>query len=671
MWWQQTASPDEDLASAEASGQTGEPAGEPVGGPGAAGTAPPEGGPPGTLLAVVDGQVQVLPGPPGAERAVIEPGQDVTLWVNGRQVVRPHPVGLGDEVVAEPASRPPVSQAVVRLSEDLLQAWVTVERQPGMRYELVETTPTPSLLVQARPVEALPPPPVGEEEVRAALQRAGVRAGVMDEAIRRVLESPPGEAVLVAQGQPAEPPEDGRIELLFEERSAPRLDLDAERIDLFERGAITWVQPGQVLAVCHPARPGRPGLNVLGEPIPVRQPQPAVLRAGKGVTLSEDGTRAIAAQPGRPQVAGNVISVVPVYEVAQDASSRTGHVRFTGDVHIRGDVLDGVEVEAGGEVRVGGLVSRATIRARGAVRVGRTIVGSRVEAGARDSASQTVLPVLVDLVEGLGSLLEAAYQLRQRLEGNEAGPEAAALALSHLGAVRDGELVKRLLERKFWELPRLARQLGAEARQLQLVPGGPELATEAARMLVGAGPLRLRSLAELARLREGLERVREALLPQQGQEADVTALSVQNSTVEATGWIRLYGAGAFNSTLSAGRGFEAPRGVVRGGQVTVAEGDLTVKELGGASGVVTSAVVLRRGRIAAQLVYPNVAIAIGGQKHVFSDGARVLRARLGPDGRLVVEHLKADFSRRDRPEPSGPAEEPDGPPGQAARSGRP
>ncbi|HEY8486355.1 MAG TPA: hypothetical protein VIL11_03080, partial [Limnochordales bacterium] len=134
-------------------------------------------------------------------------------------------------------------------------------------------------------------------------------------------------------------------------------------------------------------------------------------------------------------------------------------------------------------------------------------------------------------------------------------------------------------------------------------------------------------------------------LQQQGQDGDVVALSVQNATVEASGRIILYGAGAFNSNLTAGKGVEAPRGVIRGGQVTVSEGDVTVKELGGPSAVHTSVSILRRGRIAAQLVYPNVTIAIGGQKQAFSDGARLLRARLGPDGRLVVEHLKADFTR--------------------------
>lgn len=591
-----------------------------------------------TLLAVESGRLVVVAGDPGGECPVLEPGAHVSVWVNGALVSRPRRIEPGDEVVVEPEVREPQTRVLVRVSEDGMQAWARVERQPGARYALEDAPPGLRLRVEARLAEELPAPPATPADLQAALEQARVRYGLNAEALRRLLEAQGAEPVLVAEGTPARPAEDGRIELLFGEREHATVDPRAERVDLFERGAITWVQPGQVLAVCHPGRAGEPGTNVFGEPVPVEAPKVVTLKAGKGVQISEDGRQALATQAGRPVASGAMVSVVPVYEVAGDAGVRTGHIRFSGDVHVRGDVLDNVQVVAGGEVRVGGLVSHARIQAAGNVMVGRTIVGSQVEAGGQAALLQEVLPVLAALGAQLNQLAVAVGQLRQELEQLQAGGGRGALP-----ALTDGEVVKRLLERRFWEIPKLAGRLSRLGDRLQvLTAAGSRTAHRAARLLVGAGPLHIRGQHELQELLAELQDLERELSGFEVREANVVAYGILNSRVEASGRIVLHGSGAFNSTLAAGRGLDARRGVVRGGEVTVTEGEVAVRELGGSSGVRTSVSVVRKGRIVATVVYPNVVISVGGQRHAFAEGARALRAYPGSDGRLVVDFLKAD-----------------------------
>lgn len=590
---------------------------------------------------MVDGRLRVIPGSPVGARPLIEPGTGVTIWVNGAAITRPRRIEPTDEVSAEADVVEPHLSVSVKVTQDQMQAYLIIERTRGARYALADAPPTLRLKVEARLVEEIPAPRPGLEAIKEALEKAGVRFGLKSEAIERALRELPSEPVLVAEGEPPLPPVDGRVEFTFEERTLPPVDLEAERIDLFERGAVTWVEPGTVLAVISPAREGRPGTNVLGVTIPVPRPKTVTVKAGKGCQLSDDGTQIVAVEAGRPYVAGSAVDVLPVYELKGNADVSTGHVRFRGDVYVRGDVLEGLEVQAGGQVRVGGLVSHARVHAGGNVIVGRTIIGSHVEAGGQGASVHKVLPVLSAVGGQLQALINAARQLRRQIDEIERTGSGVQLS--------DGEILKRLLERKFWELPKQARKLGELRDRLDAVySDGRRIAERTVQLLVGAGPLRLRSITELSDLAAELQQVVASVESMTAQEADVMVYSVQNSRIEASGRIIIRGSGAFNSTLVAGRSVEARRGVIRGGQITVTEGDVMVRELGGPTGVPTSVAMARKGKIVAAVVYPHVTVSIAGQKHPFSDGARSLRAYLSADGTLAVQHLKADFNGGER-----------------------
>ncbi len=103
---------------------------------------------------------------------------------------------------------------------------------------------------------------------------------------------------------------------------------------------------------------------------------------------------------------------------------------------------------------------------------------------------------------------------------------------------------------------------------------------------------------------------------------------MQNSKIEASRNVAITGQGCFYSTILAGKEFKIPNGVVRGGEVIVNEGNIIAKEFGGPTGISTTARIVKNGRITANLVHPNVGVAIGEQSYRFSETTSMVKVFL-------------------------------------------
>lgn len=108
------------------------------------------------------------------------------------------------------------------------------------------------------------------------------------------------------------------------------------------------VEKGDVLAKVVAERPGRPGSNVFGEPLPFRTRRIASPRAGANVT--RDGAYFRAAIHGRLLWDGRSFAVNPVLELREDVDYHTGNIDFPGDVILHRGVKDGFQVHAEGSV---------------------------------------------------------------------------------------------------------------------------------------------------------------------------------------------------------------------------------------------------------------------------------------------------------------------------------
>jgi hypothetical protein len=415
------------------------------------------------------------------------------------------------------------------------------------------------------------------------------------------------------------PPQNASIEYVFQDRN--EIDLEAIRIDYYEVHGISSVEAGTVLAVKHPPVPGKPGIDVFGRPIPVAQPKDQAIKCGRGVELSTDGNSAIAAVAGLPHLKGNTLEVLPVLELNSDADISTGNISFDGAIVIRGSVLENVKVEShSGTVHVGGLVSGATIRSRGSIVVYKNVVSSDLQAGGLSIVQMKLASMLHNIRDYIAKL-ERAYH-----------------AVSWHGKnVSETLLLNHLLELKF---PKLLAEVAAlgdlyseVSHQLR-----PELHEIVARLMVSLNPKGTRSnleLATLTRLAEHLAEEEHILSIEAVVDADIRARYLQNSRLEAAGSVIIEGQGAYYSTVTAGKGFHMERGPFRGGSIVVNSGNVTLKELGGPTGVATSVTIVSNGRIKCQTVHSNVTITIAQQRYRFDEPALNVQAYL-VDGSLVV-----------------------------------
>lgn len=224
---------------------------------------------------------------------------------------------------------------------------------------------------------------VSLESVKALLTRHGVVAGVVaDEAIAAFLEKspPPGKRFKLAVGRPPVPGQDGVVHYFFE--------ADFRRIgavtpqgtmDYRDRGEIPHVKSGDLIAERRPGKPGSPGEDVYGQPVPAPEVREARLRCGRGVRVADNGCKFFALNDGQPKltVAGKLM-VVSSLTIPGDVDLKVGHVEFDGTIRVDGTIREGFNVTGAGLSAME--IYGATVKINGDVTVTGGIIGARVVA---------------------------------------------------------------------------------------------------------------------------------------------------------------------------------------------------------------------------------------------------------------------------------------------------
>lgn len=193
---------------------------------------------------------------------------------------------------------------------------------------------------------------------------------------------------LLIMGRDPVAPEDGRFlwsRDFFQKGWAVNDETGA--MDFWEPLERRSISAGEEICRLIPPVPGKTGLTVFDQPIPVRKPRQEKVRSGKNVEVVDepDGTRIFLAKcDGRVLHALGTVSVDDVYVVKGDVSLETGNVDHTGSVQITGDVKAGARIEVGGDVVIQGLVEPSRISCGGSLTVHGGIMGDgtgTVEAG--------------------------------------------------------------------------------------------------------------------------------------------------------------------------------------------------------------------------------------------------------------------------------------------------
>lgn len=573
------------------------------------------------LVWVKDGRLGYSPPEQGGEvpRCFIDP--QLSVQYNGKPVSKHVSLDQGIESleITLPQDTEPELHYSIKVDPTKTTAELFWKKEPGAAYTLQDQEPANALTLSISK-RIIDPPSLTLDQIKEIIQIEGICHGVDLSSITPELLARSSGLVTIARGTPPVSPKHPEIRYVFKEET-PKIDLESLRIDYYEVHGISSVEVGTPIAVKIPGKEGVPGKDVYGNPIPSEPLKEIEIKVGEGAVLSDDGLTASAAIGGLPVLKNDIVQVLPIFELQGDADVSTGNITMDGAVIIRGSVLENVKVEScNGTILVDGLVSGAQLRASGDISVGKNVVRSQLYAG-----GQTVVQLkTASMLHNIGS------QLDQLIKAYEAVTEQTA-------DIPVENLVKHLLELKFYSLPKDVKAFADYFSTVSIPfhPGLHELVAGLTVNLLGQGPLQIRNVQILRDL-HSLLKAQEMILDSEAQsDSNVTVGYLQNSHVEASGTVTVNGQGSYYSSIVAGKGFFMERGVFRGGEITVASGDITVKELGGPTGVSTEIFIVREGRVTANRVYSNVSVSIGEQRYRFGEEASRVKAFLN-NGLLTV-----------------------------------
>jgi uncharacterized protein (DUF342 family) len=172
---------------------------------------------------------------------------------------------------------------------------------------------------------------VGFEDAMQALAEHGVRFGIDEEAVRKIVGEAAGgkgeRSEVVAHGVAPGAGADAQVEYRFpvglkEQKEAQRFRTllgtnDPETIKKAQ-SRVPIVHEGDVLAIRTPATEGTPGMSVLGEEIPGIPGNDVELNVGEYTIDSKDGSKVIAERFGGALLENAEISVLSPIWVAED-----------------------------------------------------------------------------------------------------------------------------------------------------------------------------------------------------------------------------------------------------------------------------------------------------------------------------------------------------------------
>lgn len=558
--------------------------------------------PPSGCVWVEEGELQYLPPKEGDSAPTLLFSDPIRVKYKGEEGTQRVVLDEGTDQleILLPENQEPYKHIDVEISSDSLSASVKVYHEEGIHYSLCDSPSTKimQLRLESMRIDA---PRVTESDIQHKLDVSGIKYGLDTSVITEELLKERSFDVVVAKALPPTPPQDSWIEYHFEEKQET-IRNDEERIDHYETQALVTVDNGELLATKHLGILGQDGVDVFGRVIPALKGKEVEILAGEGVRLSSDNLQAFANRSGMPLLQKEVLRVMSIYELKKNADLSTGNIRFKGEVIIRGDVCDQIQIEAiTGGIKVFGMVSYARIKADRDIDLLKSVISSQISAGGITVAYLKILSYLSNL----------NHQITQLLHGFSIVYDQHAT--SH------GKLIKSLLELKFHNIPRQVAELAQYFESVaELVDNEFDIVIqELQSCFIGRGPLEIDDIKVLEELSVEMKVWEEILKNEISQPANISVNILQNSKLEASGVVVIKGKESYYSKIIAGKGLRQNRGVFRGGEIIVDEGDIVIREIGGPTGISTSASINNDGTMKLGIVHPNVTVAIGNQKFIF------------------------------------------------------
>ena len=347
-------------------------------------------------------------GIPGKYPVMVVPDSPyLQVSLNGTPITGEVVVEETDYIHVRTVVEPPEARAEVEVSEDGMEARLSVTYRPGARRALAPSTPA-NLLVLRPLVARIEPPRITMAQVRRELARTGVVAGLVP---TRRIES------WLANGDPGD--------WVVARGTAPRGGAGTLEILRPESLDGPWVVEAGTIIGRRIPDPARPGLTVRGEPLPAPPIRPAAaVQMGAGVGLMTHNTHLVAQRSGYVVADAHIIDVVRVEEI-DEVGPAASALLVDGDLRVTGNVR-GRRVVVSGNLIVGGSIEDADVVVGGGIEVAGDAARSVVSMGIGRYAQQQARKHIGRFVDGLYDLELTIEQLETEA-GRALGPHMAAI----------------------------------------------------------------------------------------------------------------------------------------------------------------------------------------------------------------------------------------------------
>ncbi|HBV97704.1 MAG: hypothetical protein JL50_03325 [Peptococcaceae bacterium BICA1-7] len=466
---------------------------------------------------------------------------------------------------------------------------------------------------------------IDKDEIYKVLKSEGITFGVKDQEINNFSLYPTRETVVIAEGNPPLPGKDGYMEVLFSKAPRDIPDNEIDAIDFRETSNIVSVEAETQLVEVYPPVFGIEGLAVTGEVLPAPKPRVITLKAGKGVKLNEEGSKAFALVNGRPWIkdAGltKVINCDPIYVHNSDVDIKTGNLRFIGDVKITGNVCEAMEVHVTGNVEVQGIVTMARIVSGGKLTIYGNAISSRLRAGIIFPGAKKLGFMFADINTELQNLNTALEQLSK-------------MKVIDFSVVDFGRVVLGLLDSRFKNIRPLIKNIQTFLGNKPSTDIPIEIVQTIGMLscFTGLKPLNKEMFDEvIVEVEDILNTLNKN---NENYGGSINVKSALSCIIQSSGNVSVTGQGCVNTNITSG-GNVSIRGSFKGGEI-LSEGHVDINELGSNLGAPPVVRVAAKSTVKVRKAYEGSIIQVGKRRVTLTREMDLFRARLNNEDQLEI-----------------------------------
>lgn len=568
-------------------------------------------------ISVKDGVIKVVSDEEVDDRISIAACKGINLFINDELCTsgRRYSVSSTDNIRYEPEIIEEDRECIIKVENNKMRAYITVKYKPQYTYKLIDQKIEKNLVLMAKKVKSKEATRYTINDLIYLLKIENIVYGINKNNLIEATKGDVLKPLLIAEGKPIIQDIPSRVKILFKEDMKRKVD-DNAKIDYREMFVIQNVSKGEVIAEIIPRIEGEDGINVYGETLNRNTIRDIPVRADKNCHI--EGSNIIADVSGKPSYKNNIISVFNSYELT-DIDLSTGNVDFKGDVIVGRDIKEGMVVKAGNSLVVGGNVYSAVVISNGEANIYGNVIDSQVLSGAVDVNKRVYIEQLYEFKEKIQMLIELSEKIINETKSNKSF----------------AEVIELIIDNRIKQLPKMALNLISFniTREIKVNP----LIEFLRNKFLGINITNLNNTNDLRYLLRIIDDEIEYWNGGDIMPININLKYIQNSKIKATGNVIFNGAGEYNSRIHALGDviFTSTMSTARGGSI-IAGNNITLGRVGSLGNVITRLEVSEKGKITANVVFPNTIIKIGPKEKVIEELCRNFEAHLDEDGQISI-----------------------------------